>query len=109
MVTGFAEEVGKSLVAHPDGAKATLTGSEEAGSRLLPQRDIADAVLEKLTSALDGPRLGDPFDTGTRIGPISNQTQFEKIPSFIEVVREQGAREQGARCAHGAAGMGVAS
>jgi len=152
LVTGFAGEVGKPLVAHPDVAKVTFTGSEGAGrqvsisaaadfkrvtlelggkspqivfpdadmesavngvisgiflsngqscvagSRLFLHQDIADAFLEKLTSRLHGLTMGDPFDKGTMIGPIANRTQFEKIVSFIEE-----AKEQGAKCIHGGA------
>lgn len=49
--------------------------------------------MEALTSSLEGLRMGDPFDPATQIGPIANRPQFEKILSYIE-----GAKGEGATC-----------
>ncbi len=67
-----------------------------AGSRLLLHRQIADSFLDRLTTAIDGLRMGDPFDPETQIGPIANRPQFEKILSMID-----DAKAKGAKCIHG--------
>ena len=36
--------------------------------------------------------VGDGLDPGTLIGPISNQTQFDKVSSMVEDARSRGAR-----------------
>ena len=153
-ITGFGEDVGAPLVAHPDVAKITFTGSESggrsvnlaaaagfkhvtlelggkspqivfadgdiesavngvisgvflsngqtcvAGSRLYLQRPIADKFLATLTGRLGDLRMGDPFDPKTQIGPIANRPQFEKIMSYID-----GAKAEGAKCILGGAAV----
>ena len=43
-----------------------------AGSRLLVQESVADAVLERLKRRLQTLRLGDPLDKNTDIGAINS-------------------------------------
>ncbi len=67
-----------------------------AGSRLLLQKGIEERFLDELTAAIKDLRMGDPFDPKTQIGPIANRPQFEKILSYIEI-----AKAEGATCVHG--------
>jgi aldehyde dehydrogenase (NAD+) len=46
---------------------------------------IAAAVAEKLG-------VGDPADPGTRLGPVANRAQFEKVQRMIRTGMEEGAR-----------------
>ncbi len=62
-----------------------------AGSRLLLQRKIHDEFLEKLTAFTKTARIGDPRHLDTRIGPIANAMQYEKVLSYIDIARQEGA------------------
>lgn len=63
-----------------------------AGSRLFVQRSIHDAFLEKLKALTESRRVGDPFSEDTEQGPQVDQDQFDKIMSYIEKGRQEGAR-----------------
>jgi aldehyde dehydrogenase (NAD+) len=62
-----------------------------AGSRLLVQESIADALLEKLRRRVDTLRLGDPLDKNTDVGAINSKAQLEKITGLVESGRSEGA------------------
>jgi aldehyde dehydrogenase (NAD+) len=62
-----------------------------AGSRLLVQRDVQGAMLEKLTTGMNAIRLGDPLDEDTEIGPISNARQLAHIKGMVAGARSEGA------------------
>ena len=62
-----------------------------AGSRLLVQESIADALLEKLRDRVGTLRLGDPLDKNTDIGAINSRAQLEKIRGLVESGLEEGA------------------
>ena len=64
----------------------------QAGSRLLVQRSIHDAFVDKLVAFVKTAKLGDPALPGTQIGPITTRPQFERILSFIRTAKEEGAR-----------------
>jgi aldehyde dehydrogenase (NAD+) len=63
----------------------------QAGSRLLLQRSIHDRFIEKLVAFMSDVRMGDPSLAETQIGPISTQPQFDKIMSYIEIAKGEGA------------------
>jgi aldehyde dehydrogenase (NAD+) len=63
-----------------------------AGSRLLVQDKIYDAMVEKLAKKAEARKLGDPFDPNTEQGPQVDKTQFDKVMGYIESGKEQGAR-----------------
>jgi phenylacetaldehyde dehydrogenase len=62
-----------------------------AGTRLLVQRGIADAVTERLVERAGAIRVGDPFDDATQMGPLASQTQLERVLSLVRSAREEGA------------------
>ena len=62
-----------------------------AGSRLLVQESIADALLAKLRDRVGTLRLGDPMDKNTDIGAINSKAQLEKIRGLVETGLEEGA------------------
>jgi aldehyde dehydrogenase (NAD+) len=62
-----------------------------AGSRLLVQESVADAVLEKLKLRLGTLRLGDPLDKNTDIGAINSAQQLEKIRGLVASGLAEGA------------------
>lgn len=63
-----------------------------AGSRLLIQERIHDAVLDRLAAIADAAIHGDPRDPATNISPVATRAQFEKILSYIDVAKGEGAR-----------------
>ncbi|MCX7283622.1 MAG: aldehyde dehydrogenase family protein, partial [Novosphingobium sp.] len=63
-----------------------------AGSRLLVQRGIYDRMVEGLAARAAQIRLGDPRLMTTEMGTAANEPQFNKILSFIESARGDGAR-----------------
>jgi acyl-CoA reductase-like NAD-dependent aldehyde dehydrogenase len=64
----------------------------QAGSRLLLQRTIHDKFIDALVSFMSDVKMGDPNDPATQIGPIATRPQFEKILSYIEIAKAEGAR-----------------
>jgi aldehyde dehydrogenase (NAD+) len=62
-----------------------------AGSRLLVQESIADAVIEKLKRRLTTLRVGDPLDKNTDVGAINSKMQLDKITELVEAGKEEGA------------------
>ena len=63
-----------------------------AGSRLLVQRSIHDAFLEKLVAFAKTAKMGDPMSADTQIGPVTNKPQFEKILKYIDIAKGEGAK-----------------
>ena len=72
-----------------------------AGSRLFVQDSIHDAFVEKIVSMSKARRVGNPFDAQTEQGPQIDKVQFDKIMSFID-----SGRTQGATCATGGKRVG---
>ena len=63
-----------------------------AGSRLLVQENVAEAVLERLKRRLATLRLGDPLDKNTDIGAINSPVQLAKIRELSDVGDAEGAQ-----------------
>jgi aldehyde dehydrogenase (NAD+) len=63
-----------------------------AGSRLLVQETIYDALLEKIIARTKKIKIGDPTDNATEMGPVANEPQLMKILDFIDVAKKDGAR-----------------
>ena len=62
-----------------------------AGSRLLVQESISEAVIEKLKRRLTTLRVGDPLDKNTDVGAINSKLQLDKITELVEAGKEEGA------------------
>src|SRR5262245_44921762 len=63
-----------------------------AGSRLLVQESIHDQFLDKLVTFAKTAKMGNPMSADTQIGPVTNKPQFEKILSYIDIAKGEGAR-----------------
>ncbi len=63
-----------------------------AGSRLFVQESVYDQMVERLAARAGTRKLGDPFDPATEQGPQVDQAQFEKIMSYIDKGKAQGAK-----------------
>jgi acyl-CoA reductase-like NAD-dependent aldehyde dehydrogenase len=62
-----------------------------AGSRLLLQEGIKDAVLEKVQALSRRRQPGDPLDPATQLGAIVDETQMKRVLGYIEAGRRDGA------------------
>jgi len=69
-----------------------------AGSRLLIQESVADAVLESLKRRMAQLRVGDPLDKNTDIGAINSAEQLDRIRTLSEIGAEEGAERWSAPC-----------
>lgn len=63
-----------------------------AGSRLLVHTDVHDEVVERIVERTTTIRLGDPMSPDTEMGPAANIPQMEKILSYVEIAKTDGAR-----------------
>jgi (Z)-2-((N-methylformamido)methylene)-5-hydroxybutyrolactone dehydrogenase len=73
------------------GIFAAAGQSCQAGSRLLVQRHVHDAFLERLVAFAGAARLGDPTLPTTQMGPIATRPQFERTLQYIQIARDEGA------------------
>jgi 4-guanidinobutyraldehyde dehydrogenase / NAD-dependent aldehyde dehydrogenase len=62
-----------------------------AGSRLLVQDSIKDAVLEKVKAIGKSLAPGDPLDNNTKLGAIVDDIQLKRVLGYIDVGRNDGA------------------
>jgi aldehyde dehydrogenase (NAD+) len=62
-----------------------------AGSRLLVDRSIKDAFMEKLVARTKKMVPGDPLDPKTRLGAISSKGQLERVLGYVETAKKEGA------------------
>ncbi len=69
-----------------------------AGSRLLVQESVAEAVLEALKRRLGTLRLGDPLDKNTDIGAINSERQLDKIVELAASGEREGAERWSPSC-----------
>lgn len=62
-----------------------------AGSRVFVQEGIYDKLVKKLSEKSKSWVVGDPFDPNVRQGPQVDKRQFERILSYIEHGKREGA------------------
>lgn len=63
-----------------------------AGSRLLLQRGIHDAFVERMVGLAATARMGNPMDPATQVGPVTTPPQYDKILGYIDIARGEGAK-----------------
>ncbi len=61
-------------------------------SRALVQRSIYDKFMEKAVKRVESIRQGDPYEMSTQIGAQASNDQFEKILSYIDIGKKEGAK-----------------
>jgi acyl-CoA reductase-like NAD-dependent aldehyde dehydrogenase len=61
-------------------------------SRHLVQASIYDEFVAKLKAKTESIRLGDPFDPATQLGPVISARQRDRVLSYCNFGREDGAR-----------------
>lgn len=62
-----------------------------AATRLFLHEDIADAFMERFVDKARALRVGPPSDPETQVGPLISREQFERVASYVEIGREEGA------------------
>ncbi|MFD4631165.1 aldehyde dehydrogenase family protein [Streptomyces sp. NPDC058284] len=63
-----------------------------AGSRLLVEDSLHDRFVERLAERASAIRLGNGLDPETESGPLSSAEHREKVESYLEIARDEGAR-----------------
>jgi aldehyde dehydrogenase (NAD+) len=63
-----------------------------AGSRLFVEEKAYSEFVERSAARAKARKLGDPFDPNTEQGPQVDEIQFEKVLSYIESGKKDGAR-----------------
>src|SRR5216683_2347909 len=61
-------------------------------SRHIVQASIYDEFVEKLKAKTKAIRIGDPFDPATQLGPVISARQRDRVLSYSQYGREDGAR-----------------
>jgi len=62
-----------------------------AGSRLFVAEEVADQVLEGIAGMAKMLRVGHTLDPETMIGPLVSEVQLDRVTSYIESGRQEGA------------------
>ncbi|MDY0273043.1 MAG: aldehyde dehydrogenase family protein [Advenella sp.] len=60
-------------------------------SRILIQESIYEAFIEKAIKRVQSIKTGNPLDSATMVGAQASQMQMDKIMSYIDIGREEGA------------------
>jgi aldehyde dehydrogenase (NAD+) len=63
-----------------------------AGSRLFVEERVHDEFVDRLQQKNKVRKLGDPFDPETEQGPQVDKAQFDKILSYVEAGKKEGAK-----------------
>jgi 5-carboxymethyl-2-hydroxymuconic-semialdehyde dehydrogenase len=62
-----------------------------SSSRLLIQDSIAEKFIDKLTARVKALKIGHPLDPATEVGPLIHARHLEKVCSYFEIARRDGA------------------
>ncbi|MGT2492090.1 aldehyde dehydrogenase family protein [Cupriavidus basilensis] len=63
-----------------------------APTRMLVPRNHYNEAVTVAAATANALKVGDPADTATKLGPISNRAQYEKVQRMICIGVEEGAR-----------------
>ncbi|HSL26324.1 MAG TPA: aldehyde dehydrogenase family protein, partial [Acidimicrobiia bacterium] len=61
------------------------------GSRILVQRTIYEAFIERVTAVARQIRIGDPADRLTQLGPVISQKARDRVLAYVALARQEGA------------------
>ncbi|MFB8776519.1 aldehyde dehydrogenase family protein [Streptomyces broussonetiae] len=63
-----------------------------AGSRVFVEEGIREEFVQKLLKTMEAAFTpGDPLTPGTLVGPVSNKAQFDRVSSYLDIARQEGA------------------
>jgi acyl-CoA reductase-like NAD-dependent aldehyde dehydrogenase len=63
-----------------------------AASRVIVHRNVYDGLQQKLVAATERLRLGVGWEADTDVGPVINKSALDKIHSYTEIGKDEGAR-----------------
>lgn len=63
-----------------------------AGSRVFVHEDIYDKFVAEATAAFNQVKVGLPWEKDTQMGSLINGSQLEKVLSYVEIGKQEGAR-----------------
>jgi 5-carboxymethyl-2-hydroxymuconic-semialdehyde dehydrogenase len=66
-----------------------------SSSRLLIERSIHDEFVARLKARIGKIKVGHPLDPATEIGPLIHPRHLEKVRSYVELARAEGAEVHG--------------
>ncbi|MCY3940272.1 MAG: aldehyde dehydrogenase family protein, partial [Gammaproteobacteria bacterium] len=62
-----------------------------SSSRLLVQQSIHDEFVERVAGRAQAIRVGHPLDPDTEVGPLIHPDHLEKVSSYFDIARDEGA------------------
>ena len=62
------------------------------GTRVFVQAKVMEAFKEKLATRVSRMKIGDPMDPDTHVGALISKEHTEKVLSYIEIGRKEGAK-----------------
>ena len=62
-----------------------------SSSRVLVQESVYEDFTRKLAERAKNIRVGDPFDPATELGPLIHPNHVQKVCSYFDLAREEGA------------------
>lgn len=74
------------------GAFGTTGQRCTAASRIVVHRKVYGEFIERFRRAASGLKLGDGLQKATDVGPVINESQFDKILKYVEVGKKEGAK-----------------
>jgi aldehyde dehydrogenase (NAD+) len=74
------------------GAFGTTGQRCTATSRLIVEKPVHDAMLARLIERAQKLKLGDGLEPGTDVGPVVNRGQKERVHSYVEIGKAEGAK-----------------
>lgn len=79
-----------------EAAAATLCRNSgqicSAGTRLFVHESLHDEATERVGKIASGFKVGSPFDADTVLGPLISTTQMQRVLSYVDAGKAQGAR-----------------
>jgi acyl-CoA reductase-like NAD-dependent aldehyde dehydrogenase len=63
-----------------------------AGTRIFVEQPVYDEVVERLIKHSETMTVGNPLDEKTRLGPLVSKEQFDRVKSYLEIGKGEGAK-----------------
>ncbi|WP_293573073.1 5-carboxymethyl-2-hydroxymuconate semialdehyde dehydrogenase [Phaeobacter sp.] len=78
-----------------------------SSSRLLIQESVADKFEQELVKRVNQINVGHPLDPSTEVGPLIHKTHFDKVTSYFDIAKNEGAQIAAGGCRVGDQGWFV--
>ncbi len=89
---GDVEDLDRAVAAAYNGVFANMGEVCNAGSRLLVEKSIYEDFIERFVSAGQNAYMpGDPLDPSTNLGPLVTREAQQRVLSYVEAGRKEGA------------------